>query len=94
MFIATVRPHVRRPELHGHLQIDRFGRGSQGRRGECCLKISIETHCLTQSEVAAGTSMAESTVSEILAGKQKLSMKHVEALARFFKVKAAVFLDE
>jgi antitoxin component HigA of HigAB toxin-antitoxin module len=31
--------------------------------------------------------------SEILAGKRKLSVKHVEALTRFFKVNAAVFLD-
>jgi HTH-type transcriptional regulator/antitoxin HigA len=58
------------------------------------LQYLIETHFLTQSEVATGTSLAESTVSEILAGKRKLSMKHVEALARFFKIKAAVFLDE
>ncbi len=38
--------------------------------------------------------MAESTVSEVLAGKRKLGVKHIQALARFFKVKAAVFLDE
>jgi hypothetical protein len=30
----------------------------------------------------------------ILAGKRKLGVKHIQALARFFKVKAAVFLDE
>jgi hypothetical protein len=45
------------------------------------------------SDVAAGTGLADSTISEILAGKRKLSVKHVEALARFFKVKAAVFLN-
>ncbi len=44
--------------------------------------------------MAAGTGLAESTVSEILAGKRKLGMKHIQALARFFKVKAAVFLDD
>jgi HTH-type transcriptional regulator / antitoxin HigA len=58
------------------------------------LQYLIETHSLTQSNVAAGTGPAESTLSEILAGKRKLSLKHVEALARFFKIKAAVFLDE
>ena len=58
------------------------------------LQYLIETHALTQSNVAAGTGLAESTLSEILAGKRKLSLKHVEALARFFKIKAAVFLDE
>jgi antitoxin component HigA of HigAB toxin-antitoxin module len=42
--------------------------------------------------VAAGTGLAESTVSEILACKKKLGVKHIQALSRFFKVKAAVFL--
>jgi HTH-type transcriptional regulator / antitoxin HigA len=58
------------------------------------LEYFIETHVLTQSDVAAGTGLAESTISEIPAGKRKLSVKHIDALARFFKVKAAVFLDE
>jgi HTH-type transcriptional regulator/antitoxin HigA len=58
------------------------------------LEYFIETHVITQSDVAAGTGLAESTISEILAGKRKLSLKHIDALARFFKVKAAVFLDE
>ena len=57
------------------------------------LHYLIETHQKTQREVAAGTGLADSTISEILAGKRKLSVKQVEALARFFKVKAAVFLD-
>jgi HTH-type transcriptional regulator / antitoxin HigA len=58
------------------------------------LQYLIETHFLTQSDVAAGTGMADSTISEILAGKRKLGVKHIQALARFFKVKAGVFLDE
>ncbi len=58
------------------------------------LQYLIETHSLAQNDVAAGTGLAESTVSEILAGKRKLGVKHIRALARFFKVKAAVFLDE
>ena len=57
------------------------------------LRYLIETHQKTQREVAAGTGLADSTISEILAGKRKLSVKQVEALARFFKVKAAVFLE-
>jgi HTH-type transcriptional regulator / antitoxin HigA len=58
------------------------------------LRYLIETHQKTQREVAAGSGLADSTISEILAGKRKLSLKHVEALARFFKVKAAVFLNK
>jgi HTH-type transcriptional regulator / antitoxin HigA len=54
----------------------------------------IETHGLKQGEVAAGAGLADSTVSEILAGKRKRNVKHIEALARFFKVESAVFLDE
>ncbi len=54
----------------------------------------MATHHRTQSEVAKGTGFADSTVSEILAGKRKPSLKHIQALARFFQVKPAVFLDE
>src|SRR6516165_2702164 len=54
----------------------------------------IETHGVKQGEVAAGAGLADSTVSEILAGKRKMNIKHIEALARFFKVEPAVFLDE
>jgi len=58
------------------------------------LRYLIETHQRTQSDVAIGTGLADSSISEILAGKRKLSVKHIQALARFFKVKAGVFLAE
>ena len=54
---------------------------------------SIEIHQTTKRDAAAGSGLADSTISEILAGKRNLSVKHVEALARFFKVKAAVTLN-
>jgi HTH-type transcriptional regulator / antitoxin HigA len=57
------------------------------------LRYLIETHQKTQRKVAGGSGLADSTISEILAGRRKLSVEQVEALARFFKVKAAVFLD-
>jgi HTH-type transcriptional regulator / antitoxin HigA len=57
------------------------------------LRYLIETHQKTQREVVAGTVLADSTISEIIAGTRKLSVKQIEALARFFKVKAAVFID-
>ena len=57
------------------------------------LRYLIETHQKTQREVAAGTGLADSTISEILAGKRTLSGKQAAALARFFKVKATVFLE-
>jgi HTH-type transcriptional regulator / antitoxin HigA len=58
------------------------------------LRYLIENRQKTQREVAAGAGLVDSTISEILASKRKLSVKQVEALARFFKVKAAVFLNE
>jgi antitoxin component HigA of HigAB toxin-antitoxin module len=58
------------------------------------LRYLVETDRKTQRDVAAGTGLADSTFAETLAGKRKLSVKHVEALARFFKVKAAVFLNK
>ena len=54
----------------------------------------IETYGVKQGEVAAGAGLADSTVSEILAGKRRMNVKHIEALVRFFKVEPAVFLDE
>lgn len=54
----------------------------------------IETHDVRQGNVAAGTGLADSTMSEILAGKRRMNVKHIEVLARFFKVEPAVFLDE
>jgi HTH-type transcriptional regulator/antitoxin HigA len=58
------------------------------------LQYLIETHGVKQSDVAAGTGLTDSTVSEILAAKRKLNLKHIDALARFFKVEPAVFLDD
>jgi HTH-type transcriptional regulator / antitoxin HigA len=58
------------------------------------LDYLIGTHGVKQGDVASGTGLADSTVSEILAGKRKMNVKHIEALARYFKVEPAVFLDE
>ena len=58
------------------------------------LRYMIETHQKTQREVAAVAGLADSTISEILAGTRTLSVKRVEALTRFFEVKAALFLNE
>jgi HTH-type transcriptional regulator/antitoxin HigA len=56
------------------------------------LRYLIETRETTQAKVSTGTGIAESTISEILAGKRGLSRKHIEALAKFFRVSPAVFL--
>jgi antitoxin component HigA of HigAB toxin-antitoxin module len=55
--------------------------------------FEMESHSVTQSAMATATGLAVSTVSEILACKRKLSLKHIAELARFFGVTQAVFLD-
>ncbi len=58
------------------------------------LAYLIETHGVKQGDVAAGAGLADSTVFEILVGKRRMNVKHIAALARFFKVEPAVFLDD
>jgi HTH-type transcriptional regulator / antitoxin HigA len=57
------------------------------------LRHLIEARDTTQAEVAAEAGIAESTISEILAGKRGMNRRHIEALARHFKVKPAVFIS-
>ena len=47
------------------------------------LRFLIESQHTTQSKVATGTGISESTISEVLAGKRELNRKHIEALAPF-----------
>jgi HTH-type transcriptional regulator / antitoxin HigA len=57
------------------------------------LRHRIEARGTTQAQVAAATGIAESTISAILAGKRGMTRKHIESLARYFKVKPAVFMS-
>ena len=58
------------------------------------LRHLIESREVTQARVSAGTGIAESTISEILAGRRGLNRNHIAALARYFKVSPAVFISE
>jgi HTH-type transcriptional regulator/antitoxin HigA len=62
--------------------------------GRDMLRHLIEARGVTQATVATETGLAASTVSEILKGKRGLSLKHIEALARYFRVHPGVFLPE
>jgi HTH-type transcriptional regulator / antitoxin HigA len=53
----------------------------------------IEARGTTQAKVAEETGIAESTISSILSGKRGLNRRHIEILARYFKVKPGVFLS-
>jgi HTH-type transcriptional regulator/antitoxin HigA len=51
----------------------------------------IEAKGVRQADVARGTGIAISTVSEVLAGKRQLSRRHIEKLATYFHVGASAF---
>jgi HTH-type transcriptional regulator/antitoxin HigA len=57
------------------------------------LRHLIDARDTTQAAGSAATGIAESTVSEILAGRRGLNRKHIEALARHFGVSPAVFMS-
>lgn len=57
------------------------------------IRSFLDSHRLTQSQVAAGTGIAESTVSAVLAGKRKLNRNHIGKLAKYFHVSTAAFAD-
>lgn len=62
------------------------------RTGADMLRHLLEARGLKPAHVAAGSGLSKSTLSEVLSGKRKLGVKHVEALARYFHVSPAVFL--
>jgi HTH-type transcriptional regulator / antitoxin HigA len=58
------------------------------------LRHLIEAKGGTQAEVARATGIAESTISEVLAGKRSLSRTHIGKLAHYFHVEPGVFRFE
>jgi len=51
----------------------------------------IEARGVSQADVARGTGIAESTLSEVLAGKRSLNRTHIGKLSRFFNVGPSAF---
>jgi HTH-type transcriptional regulator/antitoxin HigA len=58
------------------------------------LRFLIEQKSVAQAEAAAGAGIAESTISEVLAGKRKLNRGQIAKLARYFSVEPSAFLSE
>ena len=54
----------------------------------------LESSEIAQSELVGRSGIAESTTSEILGGKTKLSRRHIAALSGIFRMSPAVFLHE
>jgi len=51
----------------------------------------LEAKGVSQVDVSRETEIAESTISEVLAGKRSLSRGHIGKLSRFFDVEPGVF---
>ena len=58
------------------------------------LRFLIEQRGVTQATAATGAGIAESTISEVLAGKRKLNRTQIAKLARYFHVEPGAFLSE
>ena len=55
------------------------------------LRFLIENRGATQASVAKQAGIAESTISEVLAGKRKLNRSQIGKLARYFHVEPGAF---
>lgn len=58
------------------------------------LRFLIEQKQVTQAGAATGAGIAESTISEVLAGKRKLTRTQIAKLARYFHVEPSTFLSD
>ena len=56
------------------------------------LRFLIEHRPTTQVQVARETKIAESTISDVLAGRRKLTRGQIGKLAKYFHVEPGVFL--
>ena len=57
------------------------------------LLFLLEQKGVTQSELATGARIAESTISEVLSGKRKLNRTQIGKLARYFHIEPGAFLS-
>ena len=62
--------------------------------GADMVRFLVESNEMAQTELVQRSGIAESTISEILAGKRKLSRCHIAVLSRDFRVSPAVFFPE
>lgn len=62
--------------------------------GGAMLRFLIDQKGVKQADVARGAGIAESTVSEVLAGRRPLNRTQIGKLARYFHVAPGVFLPE
>jgi HTH-type transcriptional regulator/antitoxin HigA len=58
------------------------------------IRFLLDSNDITQATLAQQSEISESTISEILAGKRKLSRRHIAELSRVFRVSPAIFFSE
>jgi HTH-type transcriptional regulator / antitoxin HigA len=58
------------------------------------VRFLLESNDMTQAALAERSGIAESTISEVVAGKRKLSRRHIAAISRVFRVSPSVFFPE
>jgi len=58
------------------------------------VRFLLESNDMAQSDLAQRSEIAESTISEILAGRRKLSRRHIATISRVFRVSPALFFHE
>lgn len=58
------------------------------------VRFLLDSNDMTQAELAERSEVAESTISEILAGRRKLSRRHITAISKVFHVSPGVFFPE
>jgi HTH-type transcriptional regulator/antitoxin HigA len=58
------------------------------------LKFFIEGRNTNQRAVALGSGIAVSTMSEMLAGRRRMNLEHMQKLAGFFKIDVGAFLPK
>jgi HTH-type transcriptional regulator / antitoxin HigA len=58
------------------------------------VRFLLESNDMTQAELAERSEIAESTISEVVAGKRKLSRRHIAAFSRVFRVSPSLFFPE
>jgi HTH-type transcriptional regulator/antitoxin HigA len=57
------------------------------------LRHLVESSGKTRATLAAEAGLPESTLSEILLGRRRLNTRHIQILARYFRIAPGVFLE-
>lgn len=58
------------------------------------VRFLLDSNDMTQAELAERSKIAESTISEVLAGKRTLSRRHIAAVSRVFHLSPSIFFPE